>query len=137
VNNQSVKRTQSFSFFFSEAQLAGEEEVDQRASEAQDRAHHAGSTPGHVVGPIWRSVSPFASFFMDTDSPRPKNAYIYHLGFYFTMDGDGDQNPRNKETLLCCQRSSEGETPPGSPSVISTPFGIIVISINIFIQSPL
>jgi hypothetical protein len=48
----SVIRTQSLSGInFWRIQEAHKEEVDQKTTKAQDRAHHAGTTLGHVVGP--------------------------------------------------------------------------------------
>jgi hypothetical protein len=55
-------------FVFLGIYAAGEEEVHQKARDAQDRVHHTGNTPGHVLGPMWSSVALFASFLMGKDS---------------------------------------------------------------------
>jgi hypothetical protein len=69
-NLPNVKRIQSFlSTSFWGIQAALEEEVDQKTTKAQDRAHHMGRTLGHMVGPTWSLVAPFASILMAMNFP--------------------------------------------------------------------
>jgi hypothetical protein len=68
------KQTQSFWNLFSRKHTKWAQEVDMGPHEGATEVHHGGPTPGHVVGPISRLMSHFASF---PDASWPKADYIY------------------------------------------------------------
>jgi hypothetical protein len=56
--------------------------------------HHVKSPPGHVVGPTFHPMGPFASLFGSTNTYLPKTDYIYMTLLMNFRNGGGETRNR-------------------------------------------